>query len=61
MTRWEQTGNEHCYFAMKLKDGRIYMVSFDELMLRQLYGEGTITEKEFPQYKTFRQWVEEFE
>ena len=61
MTLWEQTGNEHCYFAMKLKDGRIYMVSFDELMLRQLYGEGTITEKEFPQYKTFRQWVEEFE
>ena len=61
MTRWEQTGNEHCYFAMKLKDGRIYMVSFDELMLRQLYGEGTITEKEFPKYKTFRQWVEEFE
>lgn len=61
MTLWEQTGNEHCYFAMKLKDGRIYMVSFDELMLRQLYSEGTITEKEFPQYKTFRQWVEEFE
>lgn len=23
MTLWEQTGNEHCYFAMKLKDGRI--------------------------------------
>ena len=52
MTLWEQTGNEHCYFAMKLKDGRIYMVSFDELMLRQLYGEGTITEKEFPQFCT---------
>lgn len=60
MTRWEQTGNEHCYFAMKLRDGSIYMVHFDELSTRQLYNEGTITENEFSQYKTFQEWVEEF-
>lgn len=61
MTRWEQTGNEHCYFAMKLRDGSIYMVHFDELSTRQLYNEGTITENEFSRYKTFQEWVEEFE
>jgi len=61
MTMWEATGNEHCYFAMKLTTGKIYMVHFDELSLRQLYGEGTITEREFSQYKTFSQWVEEFQ
>lgn len=57
MTMWEARGNEHCYFAMKLSDGRIYMVSFDELSLRQLYGEGTIMEKDFSQYRTFEEWL----
>ena len=53
MTLWEQTGNEHCYFAMKLKDGRIYMVSFDELMLRQLYGEGRSLKRNFLSTRPF--------
>jgi Holliday junction resolvase len=61
MTRWEATGNEHCYFAMRLNTGQIYMVHFDDLCLRELYGEGSITEKEFSEFKTFKQWVEEFE
>ena len=39
---WEAQGNEHCYFAMKLNDGQIYMIHFDELCLRQLYGQGSI-------------------
>ena len=43
--------------AMKLANGDIYMVSFDDLSLRQLYGEGSITEKEFPMYHSFDQWV----
>lgn len=42
MTMWEAQGNEHCYFAMKLNDGQIYMIHFDELCLRQLYGQGSI-------------------
>lgn len=61
MTMWEARGNEHCYFAMKLSDDRIYMVSFDELSLRQLYGEGTITEKDFSQYRTFEEWLKYME
>lgn len=58
MTVWEARGNAYCYFAMKLANGDIYMVSFDDLSLRQLYGEGSITEKEFPMYHSFDQWVE---
>lgn len=57
MTLWEARGNEHCYFAMKLADDSIYMVSFDDLCLRQLYGEGTIRESEFPMYRTFEEWL----
>lgn len=57
MTLWEARGNEHCYFAMKLADDSIYMVSFDDLCLRQLYREGTIKEKDFPMYRTFEEWL----
>ena len=57
MTLWEARGNEFCYFAMKLNNDQIYMVSFDDLCLRQLYGEGSITEKEFPMYHTFEEWL----
>lgn len=61
MTMWEAQGNEHCYFAMKLNDRQIYMIHFDELCLRQLYGQGSITESEFPEYKTFQEWLEEMD
>lgn len=57
MTLWKARGNVYCYFAMKLADGSIYMVSFDDLCLRQLHGKGSITKKEFFQYSTFEEWV----
>lgn len=61
MTMWETRGNAYCYFAMKLTDGSIYMVHYDDLCMRQLHNEGTITEKEFPAYPTFEQWIENME
>lgn len=57
MTMWETRGNLYCYFAMKLTDGSIYMVHYDALYMRQLHDKGTITEKEFPAYPTFEQWI----
>lgn len=57
MTLWEARGNAYCYFAMKLANGEIYMVSFDDLCLRELYGQGSITEKEFPSFQTLDQWI----
>ena len=37
------------------------MIHFDELCLQQLYGQGSITESEFPEYKTFQEWLEEMD
>ena len=61
MTLWETQGNTLCYFAMKLSNGAIYMVHFDDLSLRQLYGEGTITSNEFSKFPTFEEWVKRME
>ena len=61
MTLWEARGNTLCYFAMKLADGEIYMVHFDDLSLRPLYGEGTIPPDEFSQFPTFEDWVKKME
>lgn len=61
MTLWEAQGNHFCYFAMKLADGAIHMVHFDDLCLRQLYGEGTITPNEFSKFPTLEEWVKQME
>ena len=61
MTLWEATGNTYCYFAMKLNDDRIYMVPFDDLQLRELHGQRTITESEFPRYETLAEWLTSME
>jgi Holliday junction resolvase len=61
MTLWETRGNAYCYFAMKLADGEIYMVHYDDLCLRELHGEGTITANEFAGYPTFEDWLVQME
>ena len=55
MTLWEARGNLYCYFAMKLTDGSIYMVSFNELNALECLGKKHI--KDFSQYMTLEQWV----
>ena len=57
MTIWEARGNAYCCFAMKMANGEIYMVSFDDLCFLELYGQWPITEKEFPSYQTLDQWI----
>lgn len=61
MTLWEVRGNAYCYFAMKLTDGSIYMVHFDDLNLLENLGQRAITEAEFQKYPTFEQWLEYME
>lgn len=61
MTLWEARGNAYCYFAMKLNDDRIYMVPFDDLLLRLLHGQRTIAESEFPRYETLAEWLTSME
>lgn len=59
MTLWEARGNAYCYFAMKLTDGTIYMVHFDDLNLLDSFGTKTITD--FSQYETLEEWVKTME
>ena len=59
MTLWEARGNLYCYFAMKLTDGSIYMVSFNELNTLECFGKKQI--KDFSPYMTLEQWVKRME
>lgn len=59
MTLWEARGNAYCYFAMKLTDGTIYMVHFDDLNLLDSFGTKTITD--FSRYETLEEWVKTME
>lgn len=52
MTMWKAKGNQYCYFAMKLSDGKIYMVHFDDLKTN-------INKNQF--MCTFDEWVGDME
>lgn len=58
MTLWEMQGNRHCYFALRLSSGIIYMVSFNQLELLSMSGKFMLNKNEIEQYPTFRDWVE---
>ena len=57
MTLWEQRGNAYCAFAMRLNDGEIYMVPFDDLLMLELHGVKSLTEGEIRKYPSFAQWA----
>lgn len=57
MTLWEQCGNGYCYFAMKLGNGEIYMVGFDELLLLEQFGVKSIGKADWHKYPTFSEWL----
>ena len=57
MTLWEARGNAYCAFAMRLNDGDIFMVDFDELSMLELHGTKSLSEKEIRNYPSFEQWL----
>lgn len=59
MTLWKTRGNCFCYFAMKMTDGTIHMVHFDEL--KQLEDQGVKSIADFTYYRTLEEWVERME
>ena len=59
MTLWEARGNNYCYFAMKLTDGRIYMVHFDDL--KQMDDADVKSISDFSEYMTLDEWCESME
>ena len=54
MTLWEECGNCFCYFALKMTDGRIYMVNFDSVSEP---GKSVLHEKDIRQYEEFSDWL----
>lgn len=54
MTLWEARGNHECWFAMKLTDGTIYMVHFDDL--KQLEQQGVKSISDFSEYMSIGEW-----
>ena len=59
MTLWKARGNAYCYFAMKLTNGSIYMVHFDEL--NSLAGCDVKSIVNFSPYMTLDEWVKYME
>lgn len=57
MTLWEARGNAYCAFAMRLNDGNIFMVDFDELSMLELHGIKSLSEKEIRNYPSLEQWL----
>ena len=57
MTLWEARGNAYCAFAMRLNDGEIYMVPFDELTMLELHGVKSLSEDDIRTYPSFSQWI----
>lgn len=57
MTLWEARGNVYCAFAMRLNDGEIYMVPFDDLTRLELHGVKSLSEDDIRSYPSFAQWV----
>lgn len=54
MTLWEARGNMYCYFAMKLTDGSIRMVHYEDL--KKLEAQGVKTVNNLYKYKTLEEW-----
>ena len=44
MTLWEERGNIAAYFAMKLQNGEIYMISFDSIKIIESFNRKSITD-----------------
>lgn len=56
MTLWGARGNRECYFAMKLTNGEIYMVHFEDLMKMEKEGKKTLTN--ITDYPNLAEWVD---
>lgn len=56
MTLWKMRGNTNCYFALKLTDGEIYMLHFDEILS---HNSKSINKEEMKKYRSFKEWLEE--
>ena len=55
--KWEKCGNCFSYFALKMTDGTIYMVSTAEILYLMDNGFKTLDRKHISSYLTLPQWL----
>ena len=61
MMLWDKCCNQFAYFALKLSDNSIYMISFDEIQTKQRSGKRILNERDIRNYMSFYEWVERME
>lgn len=61
MTLWEQCGNSSSYFALKLSDGSIHMVSFYEVSLEMGAGCKAFDKYSIENCMSFEDWLDRME
>ena len=58
MKLWQKkVGNNHCYFALKVSSGDIYMASNEMLKLFRMAGMGTLGIAEIRKFPTLERWL----
>ena len=57
MTLWETMGNSPCWFALKLTDGSIWMLSLCELLARRAAGVASYNEQDIRSGVLFDTWA----
>lgn len=57
MAAFSRKAKENCWFAMRLPDGSVWMVSFSRLMLAEAHGKKRITENEIREKWPLDEWL----
>ncbi len=58
MNYWNYTGNDNAFFALKSREGKIYMIPFSVMM--ELKQSGELIIMNFSPFDTFERWYDDF-
>ena len=62
MKHWFRWGNGRTYFALKLPDGTIYMISYQLIIaFEEVYHRSAFSKKDFEVFRTLDEWMEVWE
>ena len=61
MTLWGQRGNGYAYFAMKMADGSVYMIPYDEITFLRREGVVLVPEVKIRKFMSFEEWITKME
>lgn len=53
-----QKGGEDCWFALKMPDGAVYMLSYSGMIMKETGGAKRMTEEQIRRNWTLEQWID---